>query len=147
PDTQHDLESELVFLGLTGMIDPPREEVKDSINRCHEAGVRVVMITGDHQKTALAIAKELHIADHIDETITGQELNEMSDTMLREKVKTVNVFARVSPEHKVRIVQALKTQGNIVSMTGDGVNDAPSLQQADVGVAMGITGTDVAKGA
>lgn len=147
PDTQHDLESELVFLGLTGMIDPPREEVKDSINRCHEAGVRVVMITGDHQKTALAIAKELHIADHIDETISGQELNEMSDTMLREKVKTVNVFARVSPEHKVRIVQALKTQGNIVSMTGDGVNDAPSLQQADVGVAMGITGTDVAKGA
>lgn len=147
PDTQNDLESELVFLGLTGMIDPPREEVKDSINRCHEAGVRVVMITGDHQKTALAIAKELHIADHIDETISGQELNEMSDTMLREKVKTVNVFARVSPEHKVRIVQALKTQGNIVSMTGDGVNDAPSLQQADVGVAMGITGTDVAKGA
>lgn len=147
PDTQNDLESELVFLGLTGMIDPPREEVKDSINRCHEAGVRVVMITGDHQKTALAIAKELHIADHIDETISGQELNEMSDTMLREKVKTVNVFARVSPEHKVRIVQSLKTQGNIVSMTGDGVNDAPSLQQADVGVAMGITGTDVAKGA
>lgn len=145
--TEENLEDDLVFLGLTGMIDPPREEVKDAIATCHEAGVRVVMITGDHQKTALAIAKELHIADHIDETITGQKLNEMSDTELREKVKKVHVFARVSPEHKVRIVQALKKEGNIVSMTGDGVNDAPSLQQADVGVAMGITGTDVAKGA
>lgn len=142
-----DLENELVFLGLTGMIDPPREEVKGSIDRCKQAGIRVVMITGDHQKTALAIAKELHIADHEDETMTGKELNLISDAALEEKVDSIRVFARVSPEHKVRIVQALKNRGKIVSMTGDGVNDAPSLKQADVGVAMGITGTDVAKGA
>lgn len=141
------LEEELVFLGLTGMIDPPRAEVKASIATCHEAGVQVVMITGDHQKTALTIAKELRIATHDDETVTGQQLNNMSDMQLQEKVKTTHVYARVSPVHKVRIVEALKKNGNIVSMTGDGVNDAPSLQQADVGVAMGITGTDVAKGA
>lgn len=140
-------EKDLVFLGLTGMIDPPREEVKPSIEECHDAGIRVVMITGDHQKTALAIAKELHIAEHEDQTMTGVELNELSDTKLVEKVDSIRVFARVSPEHKVRIVQALKNRGNIVSMTGDGVNDAPSLKEADVGVAMGITGTDVAKGA
>ena len=141
------IEEGLVFLGLTGMIDPPREEVKASIDQCRQAGIRVVMITGDHQKTALAIAKELHIASHEDETMTGQELNEISDMKLLEKVDSIRVFARVSPEHKVRIVQALKDRGHIVSMTGDGVNDAPSLKQADVGVAMGITGTDVAKGA
>src|SRR5690625_3610716 len=129
------------------MIDPPREEVKASIDQCRQAGIRVVMITGDHQKTALAIAKDLHIASHEDETMTGQELNEISDIRLLEKVDSIRVFARVSPEHKVRIVQALKDRGHIVSMTGDGVNDAPSLKQADVGVAMGITGTDVAKGA
>ncbi|TQS71024.1 cation-translocating P-type ATPase [Ornithinibacillus gellani] len=140
-------ETELIFLGLTGMIDPPREEVKDSIAACQDAGIQVVMITGDHQRTALAIAKELHIANHLDETLTGQELNTMSDTRLKESVQKIRVFARVSPEHKVRIVQALKSHGNIVSMTGDGVNDAPSLKEADVGVAMGITGTDVAKGA
>ncbi|WP_284141413.1 MULTISPECIES: calcium-translocating P-type ATPase, PMCA-type [unclassified Virgibacillus] len=141
------LEEELVFLGLTGMIDPPREEVKSSIEQCSNAGIRVVMITGDHQKTALAIAKELHIAAHEDETMTGKELNAISDAKLEEKVDTIRVFARVSPEHKVRIVQALRNRGKIVSMTGDGVNDAPSLKEADVGVAMGITGTDVAKGA
>lgn len=141
------IEENLVFLGLTGMIDPPREEVKASIDSCKEAGIQVIMITGDHHKTALAIAKQLHIATHEDETITGQELNQMSDSKLREKVASISVFARVSPEHKVRIVQALKDRGKIVSMTGDGVNDAPSLKQADVGVAMGITGTDVAKGA
>ncbi|HEY4600846.1 MAG TPA: cation-translocating P-type ATPase [Cerasibacillus sp.] len=144
---QKDYETDLVFLGLTGMIDPPREEVKPAIAECHEAGIAVIMITGDHQKTALAIAKELHIADHEDQTMTGVELNGMSDQKLAEKVGTIRVFARVSPEHKVRIVKALKSQGHIVSMTGDGVNDAPSLQEADVGVAMGITGTDVAKGA
>lgn len=145
-DKDH-LEEDLIFLGLSGMIDPPREEVKDSIEICKNAGIRVVMITGDNPKTALAIAKSLHIAFHEDETMTGQELNSISDTKLAEKVDSVRVFARVSPEHKVRIVEALKSKGNIVSMTGDGVNDAPSLQRADVGVAMGITGTDVAKGA
>src|SRR5699024_5548633 len=141
------IEEGLVFLGLTGMIDPPREEVKASIDQCRQAGIRVVMITGDHQKTALAIAKDLHFASHEDETMTGEELNEISDIKLLEIVDSIRVFARVSPEHKVRIVQALKDRGHIVSMTGDGVNDAPSLKQADVGVAMGITGTDVAKGA
>lgn len=141
------IEEGLVFLGLTGMIDPPREEVKASIEQCKKAGIRVVMITGDHRKTALAIAKDLHIATHEDETMTGQELNAISDVKLLEKVDSIRVFARVSPEHKVRIVQALKDRGHVVSMTGDGVNDAPSLKQADVGVAMGITGTDVAKGA
>lgn len=141
------LEEELVFLGLAGMIDPPREEVKLSIASCQQAGIDVVMITGDHRQTALAIAKELHIADEESETMTGQELNEISDRDLQDKVGKIRVFARVSPEHKVRIIDALKKQGNIVSMTGDGVNDAPSLQIADVGVAMGITGTDVAKGA
>lgn len=141
------LESELIFLGLIGMIDPPREEVKASIAYCRDAGIQTVMITGDHQKTALAIASELGIAKSETQTMTGQELHLLSDFELQEKVKNIRVFARVSPEHKVRIVKALKDNGHIVSMTGDGVNDAPSLKQADVGVAMGITGTDVAKGA
>lgn len=146
-DMNGELEEHLTFLGLVGMIDPPREEVKHSIQQCKEAGIQTVMITGDHQNTALAIAKELGIADSLSQTLTGQELNELSDTDLKERVKTVRVFARVSPEHKVRIVKALKDNGQITSMTGDGINDAPSLKQADVGVAMGITGTDVAKGA
>lgn len=141
------LESELVFLGLTGMIDPPREEVKDSIRQCSEAGIRTVMITGDNQKTALAIAKDLGIASAEQETMSGHELDTLSSQELNEKVKKIRVFARVSPEHKVKIVMALKSNDEIVSMTGDGVNDAPSLQQADVGVAMGLGGTDVAKGA
>ncbi|WP_062352899.1 calcium-translocating P-type ATPase, PMCA-type [Bacillus kwashiorkori] len=141
------LEDNLTFLGLVGMIDPPREEVKASIKECKDAGIRTVMITGDHQKTAFAIAKELGIAEDEVETMTGQQLNELSDTELKDKVDKLRVFARVSPEHKVRIVKALKENGHIASMTGDGVNDAPSLKQADVGVAMGITGTDVAKGA
>lgn len=143
----NNLESNLILLGLTGMIDPPRNEVKESIEQCKNAGIRTVMITGDHQKTAFAIAKELGIASHESETISGFELNELSDTELSEKVKNIRVFARVSPEHKVKIVKALKANGEIASMTGDGVNDAPSLQQADVGVAMGMSGTDVAKGA
>jgi P-type Ca2+ transporter type 2C len=145
--TQKQLERDLVFLGLTGMIDPPRDEVKSSIAQCKGAGIRTVMITGDHQKTAFAIAKELGIAQHEDESISGFELDNLQETELNEKVKTINVYARVSPEHKVKIVKALKEGGEIVSMTGDGVNDAPSLQQADVGVAMGMGGTDVAKGA
>ncbi|WAA09030.1 cation-translocating P-type ATPase [Fervidibacillus albus] len=146
-DFNEELESNLTFLGLVGMIDPPREEVKESIRQTKRAGIRTVMITGDHQMTALAIAKELGIAQDITETMTGKELDETSDEQLQNRVKTVRVFARVSPEHKVRIVKALKANGHIASMTGDGVNDAPSLKQADVGVAMGITGTDVAKGA
>lgn len=142
-----DIEKELIFIGLVGMIDPPREEAKDSIKVCREAGITTVMITGDHKKTALAIAKELGIADKEEQSISGIELDKLSDDELKEKVKNLRVFARVSPEHKVKIVKAFKANGNIVSMTGDGVNDAPSLKAADIGVAMGITGTDVAKGA
>ncbi|HFR4182564.1 cation-translocating P-type ATPase [Bacillus cereus] len=141
------LEKSLIFIGLVGMIDPPRTEVKDSIKECKKAGIRTVMITGDHKDTAFAIAKELGIAEEISEIMIGTELDNISDTELASKINHLNVFARVSPEHKVKIVKALRAKGNIVSMTGDGVNDAPSLKQADVGVAMGITGTDVAKGA
>jgi len=144
---QDGMESELVFIGLVAMIDPPRLEVRDSIATCKLSGIKTIMITGDHQKTAFAIAKELGIAKTPDQTISGVELDEYSDEELIEKVKNLRVFARVSPEHKVRIVKAFKGDGNIVSMTGDGVNDAPSLKAADIGVAMGITGTDVAKGA
>lgn len=147
-DTDIDyLEENLIFIGLVGMIDPPRAEVKDSITECKKAGIRTVMITGDHKDTAFAIAKELGIATEISEIMIGTELDNISDTELASKINHLNVFARVSPEHKVKIVKALRAKGNIVSMTGDGVNDAPSLKQADVGVAMGITGTDVAKGA
>ncbi|MGX5447777.1 cation-translocating P-type ATPase [Bacillus cereus] len=145
-DINH-LEKNLIFIGLVGMIDPPRTEVKDSIKECKKAGIRTVMITGDHKDTAFAIAKELGIAEEISEIMIGTELDNISDTELASKINHLNVFARVSPEHKVKIVKALRAKGNIVSMTGDGVNDAPSLKQADVGVAMGITGTDVAKGA
>ncbi len=141
------LEKNLIFIGLVGMIDPPRNEVKDSITECKKAGIRTVMITGDHKDTAFAIAKELGIAEEKSEIMIGTELDNISDTELANKINHLHVFARVSPEHKVKIVKALREKGNIVSMTGDGVNDAPSLKQADVGVAMGITGTDVAKGA
>lgn len=141
------LEEGLVFVGLVGMIDPPRLEVKDSIAKCRQAGITPVMITGDHQNTALAIARELGIADHRSQSISGAELDDLDDAQLAERARSLRVFARVSPEHKVRIVNAFKANGNLVSMTGDGVNDAPSLQNADIGVAMGVTGTDVAKGA
>ena len=140
-------EKDLVFLGLVGMIDPPRLEVKDSIAACRKSGIATVMITGDHRDTAFAIAKELGIAESPDQVLSGSDLDGMEETELAQAVENVRVFARVSPEHKVRIVQAFRDQGNIVSMTGDGVNDAPSLHAADIGVAMGITGTDVAKGA
>lgn len=142
-----EMEQDLTVLGFVGMIDPPRMEVKDSIREAKMAGITPVMITGDHKNTAVAIAKELDIASSLDESMTGAEIDSMSDEVFREKVKSVRVFARVSPEHKVKIVKAYKSQGNIVSMTGDGVNDAPSLKNADIGVAMGITGTDVSKGA
>lgn len=142
-----EFEKDLVLVGIVGMIDPPRLEVKDSIKEAKRAGITVVMITGDHKNTAFAIAKELGIADNIDECMLGEELDALDDEKLSEVVKKYKVYSRVSPEHKVKIVKALKANGNIVSMTGDGVNDAPSLKVADIGVAMGITGTDVAKGA
>lgn len=142
-----EMERELTFIGLVGMIDPPRLEVKTSIHEAKMAGIRPIMITGDHKNTAVAIAKELGIADSIDQSITGSEIEEMNDEIFADKINNYRVFARVSPEHKVKIVRAFKAKGNIVSMTGDGVNDAPSLKYADIGVAMGITGTDVAKGA
>ena len=142
-----EMEKDLILVGLVGMIDPPRAEVKDSILKAKSAGVKTLMITGDHKNTAFAIAFQLGIAEKIEQTITGQEIDELSDLEFAEQINNYYVFARVSPEHKVKIVRALKSQGNIVSMTGDGVNDAPSLNTADIGVAMGITGTDVAKGA
>jgi len=142
-----EMEKDLILIGMVGMIDPPRIEVKDSILKAKSAGITTLMITGDHKNTAFAIAFQLGIADRIEQTITGQEIDELSDLQFADKINNYKIFARVSPEHKVKIVRALKLQGNIVSMTGDGVNDAPSLNTADIGVAMGITGTDVAKGA
>ena len=140
-------EENLTFVGLVGMIDPPRPEAKASVKTLKNAGIKTIMITGDHKDTALAIAKELGIAEDENQCITGSQLNELSQEELNERVENIRVFARVSPEHKVMIVKAFKSNGSIVSMTGDGVNDAPSLKAADIGVSMGITGTDVAKGA
>ena len=138
-------EQGLTFCGLVGMIDPPRTEAIKAIKVCKSAGIRTVMITGDYRETAAAIARQLGIVSSDEEVLTGGELNQMSDEQLDEAVKKVSVFARVSPEHKVRIVQAMKNNGHIAAMTGDGVNDAPALKRADIGVAMGITGTDVTK--
>ncbi len=139
------LENDLTFIGLTGMIDPVRPEVKDAIERCHEAGIRAVMITGDHRDTAIAIATELGILTDPSQAITGADLNKISDEELFNTIENYSVYARVKPEHKVRIVEAWKSKGKIVAMTGDGVNDAPSIKRADIGVGMGITGTDVTK--
>jgi len=141
------MESDLVIIGIVGMIDPPRLEVKASIDVAKGAGIRSIMITGDHKNTAFAIAKELGIATELSQSITGAEIDALSDDAFVERIPNLRVFARVSPEHKVKIVKAFKALGNIVSMTGDGVNDAPSLKYADIGVAMGITGTDVSKSA
>lgn len=142
-----EMENDLTVLGFVSMIDPPRLEVKDSILAAKNAGIRSIMITGDHKNTAVAIAKELGIAEDISQAMTGAEIDDYTDEEFAENIKNFRVFARVSPDHKVKIVKAYKAHGNIVSMTGDGVNDAPSLKHADIGVAMGITGTDVSKGA
>ncbi|TPE45350.1 cation-translocating P-type ATPase [Pontibacter mangrovi] len=142
-----EMEKDLILLGMVGMIDPPRAEVKASVQKARMAGITTIMITGDHKNTAFAIARELNIADNMRQATTGQEIDELPEEEFNQRVQGYRVFARVSPEHKVRIIRGLKSHGNIVSMTGDGVNDAPSLSAADIGVAMGITGTDVAKGA
>ena len=149
PDTmvsydEENLEKDLVFVGLVGMIDPPREEAKDAVKICEKARIMVVMITGDHKLTAVTVAKELGILN-TELAITGDELDTISDEKFEELVETVRVYARVSPENKLRIVQTLKKKGHVVAMTGDGVNDAPAVKQADIGIAMGITGTDITK--
>lgn len=147
PLTEEALEGNLVFAGMAGMVDPPRPEVKEAVHLCRQAGIRPVMITGDHVLTAEAIGRELGIYQKGDCAVTGAELDKMSDKELETAAETCTVFARVAPEHKVRIVEAFQKRGNVVAMTGDGVNDAPALKRADIGCAMGKSGTEVAKGA
>ena len=137
----------MIFIGLIGMMDPPREESKQAVADCIMAGIKPIMITGDHKITASAIAKEIGILRDGDRAIEGLEIDKMSDEELKENIEHISVYARVSPEHKIRIVRAWQEKGQIVAMTGDGVNDAPALKQADIGIAMGITGTEVSKDA
>jgi Ca2+-transporting ATPase len=144
PVSVESTETDLVYVGVLGLVDPPRDEAHESISQCHAAGIRVAMITGDHALTARAIARQVGLLDH-DIVLTGSELDAMSDDELMDAVEEVRVFARVDPEHKIRIVAALKERGHVVAMTGDGVNDAPALKKADIGVAMGLVGTDVAR--
>jgi Ca2+-transporting ATPase len=146
-DGDVEVEQHMTFVGLIGMIDPPREEVKIAIQECKDAGIEVVMITGDHRTTAEAIGMQIGLMQDGDKVITGVELDEMSDEELFKEVRSIAVYARVSPEHKMRIIDAWKKHGEVVAMTGDGVNDAPALKKADIGAAMGIVGTEVAKGA
>ena len=145
--TTENIERDMVFVGLTGMIDPPRPEARAAVAECHASGIDVIMITGDYFETALAIAKDLGIADSRDQAMQGSELNDKTDAEIREIVKTKRIFARVSPENKTQLVKALQENDEIVAMTGDGVNDAPAIKNADIGISMGITGTDVAKDA
>ena len=147
PSEGDDIENNLIFIGISCMIDPPRDEVLESINTFKDAGIKVVMITGDHRLTAVAIAKELSIFNDGDIAMTGEELHKLSDDELVDKAKNITVFARVAPEDKLKIVKAYKANGEVVAMTGDGVNDSPALKAADIGVAMGKVGTDVAKNA
>lgn len=140
-----DLEKDLIFVGLMGMIDPPRKEVLEAINKCFSAGIKPVMITGDHKSTAWAIAKEIGLLKKGGKIITGEELDRISDDAFEEMADDVAVYARVSPQHKLRIVRMLKKKGHVVAMTGDGVNDAPAIKEADIGISMGISGTDVTK--
>lgn len=146
-DENENVEKDLTFIGMTGMIDPPRKEVIQAVETCHTAGIRVIMITGDHKVTALEIAKQLHIFKDGNTVITGSEMDEMTDAQLQEAAKTAAVFARVSPSDKLRIIKALQSDGEVTAMTGDGVNDSPALKAADIGIAMGKSGTDVAKDA
>ncbi len=147
PQTQEGLENDLVFLGLAGMMDPPRKEAKEAVEICKTAGIMPVMITGDHKITAVAIAERLGILGADDTAVTGTELDAMDDTALGQTLDRIRVYARVAPEHKVRIVSAFRSRGHVVAMTGDGVNDAPALKSADIGVGMGLTGTEVSKNA
>src|SRR5207244_8770319 len=145
PLKEETLESDLTFLGLAGMMDAPRSDAIEAIRRCKKAGIRVVMITGDHKLTAMAVAREMGILEEGYRALSGEELEKLSDADLVREVERIRVYARVAPEHKMRIVDAWKQAGHIVAMTGDGVNDAPALKRSHLGVAMGITGTDVAK--